>query len=55
MSTTTTTTTTTDLDDKGADTAAVAAKLQSDGAKQFVAAWNDLLSHIDAQSAVLRG
>jgi transaldolase len=37
----------------GVDLDAVAAKLQSDGAKSFVAAWNDLLAHIDKQSAAL--
>jgi transaldolase len=31
----------------------LAAKLQSDGAKSFVDAWNDLLAHIDKQSAAL--
>jgi transaldolase len=37
----------------GVDLAALAAKLQSDGATSFVAAWNDLLAHIDKQSAAL--
>lgn len=39
--------------DAGVDVAAVAAKLQSDGAKAFVASWNDLLSRISVQSQVL--
>ncbi len=34
----------------GVDVKALAAKLQSDGAKSFVAAWNDLMERIDAQS-----
>jgi transaldolase len=37
----------------GVDVDALAAKLQSDGAKGFVDAWNDLTAHIDAQSAAL--
>jgi transaldolase len=37
----------------GVDLHAVAAGLQSDGAKSFVGAWNDLLAHIDKQSAAL--
>jgi transaldolase len=37
----------------GIDLDALAAKLQSDGAKSFVDAWNDLLAHIDKQSAAL--
>jgi Transketolase, thiamine diphosphate binding domain len=32
----------------------LAAKLQSDGAKSFVDSWNDLIAHIDEQSAALR-
>jgi transaldolase len=38
----------------GVDVDALAAKLQSDGAKSFVDSWNDLLAHIDEQSAALR-
>jgi transaldolase len=38
----------------GVDVDALAAKLQTDGAKSFVAAWNDLIAHIDQQSAALR-
>lgn len=34
----------------GVNVTALAATLQSDGAKSFVAAWNDLLERIDAQS-----
>jgi transaldolase len=41
--------------DAGVDVPALAAKLQSDGAKAFVASWNDLLSRVDAQSAALAG
>ena len=37
----------------GVDVDAVAAKLQSDGAKSFVDAWNDLMGHIKEQSAAL--
>jgi transaldolase len=37
----------------GIDVAALAAKLQSDGAKAFVTAWNDLMSRVAAQSAAL--
>ncbi len=37
----------------GIDVDGLAASLQSDGAKSFVEAWNDLLSLIDAQSAAL--
>jgi transaldolase len=37
----------------GVDLDALAAKLQTDGAKAFVDSWNDLLAHIDAQSASL--
>ena len=37
----------------GVDVDALAAKLQTDGAKSFVDAWNDLMAHIDAQSAAL--
>ena len=39
--------------DAGVDVAALAAKLQSDGAKAFVTSWQDLLSRVDAQSAAL--
>ena len=38
----------------GVDVAALAAKLQSDAAKSFVESWNDLMAHIDEQSAALR-
>ena len=38
---------------EGVDTAALAARLQSDAAKSFVAAWGDLMSRIEAQSASL--
>jgi transaldolase len=41
--------------DAGVDVDALAAKLQSDGAKSFVDAWNDLLSHIEKQSSTLAG
>ena len=34
----------------GVDVAALAAKLQSDGATSFVTAWNDLIERIDAQN-----
>ncbi len=37
----------------GVDLDALAAKLQTDGAKAFVDSWNDLLAHIDAQRASL--
>ena len=37
----------------GVDLDALAAKLQSDAAKGFVDAWNDLMAHIDEQSAAL--
>ncbi|MER7282385.1 transaldolase [Dactylosporangium sp. NPDC000244] len=39
--------------DAGVDAAGLAAKLQSDGAKEFVAAWNDLLERISAQRAAV--
>lgn len=39
----------------GVDLEALAAKLQSDGAKSFVDSWGDLMAHIDEQSAALRG
>ncbi|GGM20532.1 transaldolase [Dactylosporangium sucinum] len=39
--------------DAGVDEAALAAKLQSDGAKKFVAAWNDLVERISAQRAAV--
>jgi hypothetical protein len=38
----------------GVEPDALAAKLQSDGAKTFVDAWNDLIAHIDEHSAALR-
>jgi transaldolase len=37
----------------GVDVDALAAQLQSDGAKGFVDAWNDLIAHIDEQSVAL--
>jgi transaldolase len=37
----------------GIDVQALAARLQSDGATSFVAAWNDLLDHISAQHEAL--
>jgi transaldolase len=40
--------------DAGVDLSALAAKLQSDAATGFVDAWNDLMAHIDEQSAALR-
>ncbi len=40
--------------DAGVDVDALAAKLQSDAATGFVDAWNDLMAHIDEQSAALR-
>jgi transaldolase len=43
-----------DFTGAGVDPDALAAKLQSDGAKSFVDAWNDLIAHIDEQSAALR-
>ncbi|MFJ9863843.1 transaldolase [Streptomyces sp. NPDC101165] len=36
--------------DAGVDVKALAAQLQSEGAKSFVAAWNDLMERIDVQS-----
>ncbi|MET7395162.1 transaldolase [Dactylosporangium sp. NPDC005572] len=39
--------------DAGVDVAAVAAKLQSDGAKSFVAAWNELMERISTQRAAV--
>jgi len=39
--------------DAGLDTAALAAQLQSDGAKSFVAAWTDLMERVDVQHASL--
>lgn len=39
--------------DVGVDVAAVAEKLQRDGAKAFVTAWNDLMTRVSAQSASL--
>jgi transaldolase len=41
--------------DAGVDVDALAAKLQADGAKGFVDSWNDLISHIEAQSSALAG
>jgi transaldolase len=38
----------------GVDVDALAAKLQSDAATSFVDAWNDLMAHIDEQTAALR-
>ena len=38
----------------GVDVAALGAKLQSDGTKSFTDSWNDLLTRIDDQAAVLR-
>jgi transaldolase len=43
-----------DFTGAGVDPDALASKLQSDGAKSFVDAWNDLIAHIDEQSAALR-
>jgi transaldolase len=37
----------------GVDTAAVAAKLQHDGAESFVTAWNELMDRIEAQTAAV--
>jgi len=37
----------------GIDVTKLAAQLQSDGAKGFVASWRDLLGAIDAKSKVL--
>jgi transaldolase len=39
--------------DAGIDVAALAGKLQSDGAKAFVEAWHDLMSRISAQARAL--
>lgn len=39
--------------DAGVDVAALAEKLQRDGAKAFVTAWNDLMTRVSAQSASL--
>jgi transaldolase len=39
--------------DAGVDVAALANKLQRDGAKAFVTAWNDLMACVSAQSASL--
>lgn len=39
--------------DVGVDVAALAEKLQRDGAKAFVTAWNDLMTRVSAQSASL--
>ena len=38
----------------GVDIEALAAKLQDDGAKSFVASWNELLAVIASKSAALR-
>jgi transaldolase len=40
--------------DAGVDVRALAAKLQEDGATSFLDAWKDLISRIEAQSAVVR-
>ena len=37
--------------DAGVDTGQLAAKLQSDGAKSFVTAWNELIDRIRTQAA----
>ena len=37
----------------GIDVAALAAKLQTDGAKSFVDSWNELMGVIDQKSAAL--
>jgi len=37
----------------GVDLTELAAELQADGAKQFVAAWNDLMGRIAAQRTAL--
>ena len=37
----------------GVDTDELAAQLQTSAAKSFVDAWNDLIAHIDQQSAAL--
>jgi transaldolase len=42
-----------DFTGAGVDPDALAAKLQSDGATSFVDSWNDLIAHIDEQSAAL--
>jgi transaldolase len=42
-----------ELAEAGVDVGALAAKLQTDGAKGFVDSWNDLMAHIDQQSAAL--
>jgi transaldolase len=39
--------------DAGVDVVALAKKLQRDGAKAFVTAWNDLMTRVSAQSASL--
>ena len=39
--------------DAGIDVTGLATKLQTDGAKSFVAAWNDLIERISAQRMVL--
>jgi transaldolase len=43
-----------DFTEAGVDPEALAATLQSDGAKSFADSWNDLIAHIDEQSAALR-
>jgi len=40
--------------DAGVDVAALAAQLQSDGAKSFVTSWNDLIARISSQSTSLK-
>jgi transaldolase len=37
----------------GIDVDELAARLQSDGAKSFVGAWNDLMDHIEQQCVAL--
>jgi transaldolase len=40
--------------DAGVDVAALAAQLQSDGAKSFVTSWNELIARISSQSTSLK-
>jgi len=42
-----------DFEDAGVDVATLAAKLQDDGAKSFVASWNELIGGIASKSAAL--
>ena len=37
----------------GVDVDALAARLQTEGARSFVDSWNDLMAHIDQQSSAL--